>query len=59
MAEITLKAATGRGIGTGPSKRLRVEGMVPGVVYGLGADPVAVTTCCWTSRSTARRRCAS
>ena len=43
MAEITLKAATGRGIGTGPSKRLRVEGMVPGVVYGLGADPVAVT----------------
>lgn len=43
MAEITLKATTGREIGTGPAKRLRVEGKVPGVVYGLGADSVAVT----------------
>ncbi len=43
MAEIKLQAATGRATGTGPSKRLRVEGKVPGVVYGLGADPVAVT----------------
>ncbi len=43
MAEITLKASTGRELGTGPSKRLRVDGKVPGVVYGLGADPVAVT----------------
>lgn len=42
MAEITLKAETGRELGTGPSKRLRVEGKVPGVVYGLGADPVPV-----------------
>lgn len=43
MAEITLKASTGRELGSGPSKRLRVEGKVPGVVYGLGADPVPVT----------------
>jgi large subunit ribosomal protein L25 len=43
MAEITLKAATGRELGTGPAKRLRVEGKVPGVVYGLDADPIPVT----------------
>ncbi len=43
MAEITLKASTGRPVGTGPSKRLRVEGKVPGIVYGLDADPVPVT----------------
>jgi large subunit ribosomal protein L25 len=43
MAEITLKATTGRALGTGPAKRLRVEGKVPGVVYGLDADPIPVS----------------
>ncbi len=43
MAEITLKAATGRELGSGPSKRIRAEGNVPGVVYGLDADPIPVT----------------
>jgi large subunit ribosomal protein L25 len=43
MAEITLKASSGRELGSGPSKRLRADGKVPGVVYGLGADPVPVT----------------
>lgn len=43
MAEITLKASTGRELGSGPSKRLRADGKVPGVVYGLDADPVPVT----------------
>src|ERR1700709_437332 len=43
MAEITLQATSGRPTGTGPAKRLRVEGKIPAVVYGLGADPVAVT----------------
>jgi large subunit ribosomal protein L25 len=42
MAEITLKATTGRKLGTGPSKQLRVAGQVPGVVYGLDADPLPV-----------------
>ena len=40
MAEITLKAETGRALGSGPSKRIRAEGRIPGVVYGLGKDPV-------------------
>ena len=43
MAEIKLQATTGRSLGSGPSKRIRVEGKVPGVVYGLDADPIPVT----------------
>lgn len=42
MAEITLKAETGRESGTSASKRLRREGKIPGVVYGHGIDPVPV-----------------
>jgi large subunit ribosomal protein L25 len=43
MAEITLKATTGRDLGTGPAKRLRAEGKIPGVVYGLGGDPIPLS----------------
>ncbi len=43
MAEITLTATTGRPTGSRVSKRLLATGKVPGVVYGLGNDPVAVT----------------
>ncbi|MCU1454061.1 MAG: rplY [Acidimicrobiales bacterium] len=43
MAEITLKATTGRPTGSRPAKRLRAEGKVPAVVYGHGEDPVAVS----------------
>jgi large subunit ribosomal protein L25 len=42
MAEIQLTAETGREPGTRSSKRLRREGKIPGVVYGHGADPVAI-----------------
>jgi large subunit ribosomal protein L25 len=40
--DVTLTAETGRVLGSRSSRRLRAEGKVPGVVYGLGADPVAV-----------------
>jgi large subunit ribosomal protein L25 len=43
MAEITLKATTGRPTGSRPAKRLRAEGKVPAVVYGHGEDPVAIS----------------
>ena len=36
-------ASTGREIGTRPSRRLRREGVLPGVVYGMGKDPVTVS----------------
>lgn len=42
MAEIKLAATTGRALGNGPARRLRAEGKVPGVVYGLDKDPVAI-----------------
>lgn len=35
-------STSNREIGTGPSRRVRQEGNIPGVVYGLGQDPVPV-----------------
>jgi large subunit ribosomal protein L25 len=43
MAEVTLKAEAGRAIGSRPTGRLRAAGRVPGVIYGHGADPLAVS----------------
>lgn len=43
MAEIKLQATTGRNLGNGPSRRLRAEGKIPAVVYGLDKDPVAIS----------------
>lgn len=43
MSELLLSAETGRMEGTRPSRRLRREGKVPAVVYGLGIDPVTVS----------------
>lgn len=40
--DTVVKATTGRELGTRPSRRLRAEGVLPGVVYGLGRDPQAV-----------------
>ncbi|HVM08952.1 MAG TPA: 50S ribosomal protein L25 [Acidimicrobiales bacterium] len=42
MAEITLKAETGRPSGSSASKRLRREGKIPAVVYGHGIDPISI-----------------
>lgn len=42
MSELLLTAHTGRMTGTRSSRRLRAEGMVPSVVYGLSNDPVSV-----------------
>ncbi len=42
MPEITLHAEVGRATGSRPARRLRREGMIPGVVYGHGTDPVPV-----------------
>lgn len=36
-------ASTGRELGTRPSRRLRREGILPGVVYGMGKAPVTVS----------------
>ncbi len=42
-AELSVvKATTGRDLGTRPSRRMRDEGKLPGVVYGRGTEPKAV-----------------
>ncbi len=43
MPETTLAAEAGRTIGTSATRRLRAAGRIPGVVYGHGADPIAVS----------------
>jgi large subunit ribosomal protein L25 len=43
MAEITLHATPRAPEGTRSVRRLRATGKVPGVVYGLGGDPVNLT----------------
>ena len=42
MSEILLSAETTRTTGTRSSRRLRREGRVPAVVYGLSQDPVSI-----------------
>ncbi len=37
-----VKATTGRDLGTRPSRRMRDEGNLPGVIYGRGAEPKPV-----------------
>ncbi|HEX4219952.1 MAG TPA: 50S ribosomal protein L25 [Acidimicrobiales bacterium] len=43
MPETTLVAEPGRPTGTRPTRRLRHEGKIPGVVYGHGIDAVPVS----------------
>lgn len=43
MQEVDLPLELGRPIGSAPSRRLRQQGKVPAVVYGLGHDAVSVT----------------
>ncbi|MFV2039711.1 MAG: 50S ribosomal protein L25 [Acidimicrobiales bacterium] len=42
MAELVLNAEVGRELGSSSTRRLRREDKIPGVVYGLGVDPVPV-----------------
>jgi large subunit ribosomal protein L25 len=42
MDQIVVTATAGRALGTRPSRRLRAEGKLPGVVYGLGKDPLSI-----------------
>jgi large subunit ribosomal protein L25 len=42
MAEVALVAEVGRPTGSRATRRLRRDGLIPGIVYGHGTDPVAV-----------------
>jgi len=43
MSQTVLVATSGRTTGSAPSRRLRAEGHIPGVLYGRGMEPVSVT----------------
>jgi large subunit ribosomal protein L25 len=43
MSEVTLIAESGRTTGTRPSRRLRADGRVPGIVYGAGKPAETIT----------------
>ncbi len=43
MQDVVLPLKLGRSIGSAPSRRLRQQGKVPAVVYGLGHDALSVT----------------
>lgn len=41
--QITLKATSGRKTGSAATRRLRRDGLIPGIVYGLEDEPVLVS----------------
>lgn len=43
MDQTVVTASTGRQQGSRSSRRLRAEGQLPGVIYGLDRDPIAVS----------------
>jgi large subunit ribosomal protein L25 len=43
MTTTVVTAEPGRDLGSAPARRLRTEGRIPGVVYGLDKDPVPVS----------------
>jgi large subunit ribosomal protein L25 len=42
IKDITINASLREGVGKGPARRLRAQGMIPAAVYGEGGDSVAV-----------------
>lgn len=42
IKDITINASAREGVGKGPARRLRAQGMIPAAVYGEGGDALAV-----------------
>jgi large subunit ribosomal protein L25 len=42
IKDITINASSREGVGKGPTRRLRAQGMIPAAVYGEGGDAVAI-----------------
>ena len=43
IKDITINATPREGVGKGPTRKLRAQGMIPAAVYGEGRDAVAVS----------------
>ena len=42
IKDLTINASAREGLGKGPTRRLRAQGMIPAAVYGEGGDAIAV-----------------
>lgn len=42
IKDLTINASSREGVGKGPTRRLRTQGMIPAAVYGEGSAPVAI-----------------
>lgn len=42
IKDLTINASAREGVGKGPTRRLRAQGMIPAAVYGEGGDAVAI-----------------
>ena len=42
IKDLTINASAREGVGKGPTRRLRAQGMIPAAVYGEGTEAVAV-----------------
>lgn len=42
MSDLVLRATTGRVLGSRSSSRLRIDGFVPGTLYGSGIEPLSI-----------------
>ena len=42
IKDLTISATSRDGVGKGPARRLRTQGLIPAAVYGEGTDPVAI-----------------
>ncbi len=43
IKDLTINASSREGVGKGPARRLRIQGMIPAAVYGEGTAPVAIS----------------
>lgn len=43
VKDLTINASSREGVGKGPTRRLRTQGLIPAAVYGEGTAPVAVS----------------
>src|SRR6185436_10712812 len=42
IKDITINASAREGVGKGPTRRLRAQGMIPAAIYGEGGDAMAI-----------------
>ncbi len=55
MEQVVIEAERREEFGSGPARRLREQGIVPGVVYGMGKETLPISVSAGTCRSRTSR----